>query len=44
MDDPRVADRWWDTLSPERRCQIYRWIERPETALEVAGQIELPLR
>lgn len=44
MDDPRVADSWWHSLGPERRCQIYRWIERPEAPLEVAGQIELPLR
>ncbi|AZV00773.1 hypothetical protein SEA_KIKO_51 [Gordonia phage Kiko] len=22
-------DEWWNTLPPERRHQIYRWIEQP---------------
>lgn len=27
------ADSWWGRLTATRKIQIYKWIERPDTAL-----------
>lgn len=36
------ADTWWDRLTPTRKVQIYRWIERPDTFLPpTPGQLAL---
>lgn len=37
------ADAWWNSLPLDRREQIWRWIERPEQHVEVAGQLEIPI-
>lgn len=25
-----AADEWWESLSPERRDKVYRWIAQPQ--------------
>lgn len=36
------ADSWWGRLTATRKIQIYKWIERPDTALPaIPGQLEL---
>lgn len=39
--DEATADDWWAHLPPQRRVQIYRWIERPIEAGMTPGQLAL---
>ncbi len=39
------ANRWWDSLDEERRCQIYSWIARPDHPSQpIPGQLALLMK
>lgn len=44
-DDDREAWRWWESLPPERRAGIHRWIESKKfQPVEVPGQLAIEMK
>ncbi|WP_345602174.1 hypothetical protein [Tomitella cavernea] len=44
MDTAAAADDWWHSLPPDRRVQIWRWVDRPAASAETPGQMSIPIR
>lgn len=36
------ADDWWDSLPPQRRAQVYRWVDNAHTTTDpIPGQLTM---
>lgn len=43
--DDRAAWTWWESLSPERRAGIHRWIEaKKHSTDEIPGQLAIEMK